>query len=251
MIKTVGAAQPRVVLISQARMGSTRLPGKSLLPLAGKPLVARVMERLKRCSRIDQIVLATTEKTEDDGLEALGRECGTAVFRGSENDLVDRYYRAALAHQAQVIVRVPADNPAPEPQQIDRTIEYHLQSGNDFTTTYPDVLDNGWPDGIGAEVFNFDALQQVWKTSTDARNREHPHTNFYEHPEIYQVGTLPCPPEFSRPDILLDVNTPAEYEFMAQLYDYLYPRNPEFTIFDIISWYDHIYQQQKNSALAG
>lgn len=247
MIKAVGAERPRVVLISQARMGSTRLPGKSLMPLADKPLVGRVIERLKRCERVDEIVLATTQKTEDDPLEGIGRDCGIAVFRGAENDLVDRYYRAALAYRARVIVRVPADNPAPEPEQIDRTIEYHLQSGNDFTTTYPDVFDNGWPDGIGAEVFNFDGLEKVWKTSADPRNREHPHTNFYEHPEIYRIGTLPCPSEFRRPDILLDVNTPEEYEFMAQLYEYLYPRNPKFTIFDIIWWYDNVYHQDKCS----
>jgi spore coat polysaccharide biosynthesis protein SpsF len=239
---------PNIVLILQARMGSTRLPGKSLLPLAGQPLVARVIERIKRCRMVNQIVLATTQKPQDDPLETLARAYGIAVFRGAENDLVDRYYQAALAYNADVIVRVPADNPAPEPVQVDRTIEYHLESGNDFTSTYPGILDNGWPDGIGAEVFNFDTLERVWETSTDPRNREHPHTNFYEHPELYRIGTLQCPSEFRRPDIKLDVNTRQEYEFMAQLYDYLYVRNPEFTVLDIIRWYDHVYRQQDQRA---
>lgn len=251
MNKEVGPDQPRVILILQARMGSTRLPGKSLMPLAGRPLAGRVIERLQRCERIAQIVLATTTKPEDDGLEALGRDYGVAVFRGSENDLVDRYYQAALEYRAEVVVRVPADNPAPEPAQIDAAIEYHLGSRNDFTTTYPDVIDNGWPDGIGAEILNFSALEQVWKTSSDPRNREHPHTNFYEHPETYRVGTMECPAEFRRPDIKLDVNTQEDYEFMSQLYDYVYPRNSEFTIFDIIHWYDHVYTGKKSEAVQG
>jgi spore coat polysaccharide biosynthesis protein SpsF len=219
------------------------------MSLAGKPLVGCVIERLKRCERVHQMVLATTTKAEDDGLQALGDGYGVDVFRGAEVDLVDRYYRAALTYHADVVVRVPADNPAPEPAQIDRTIEYHLGGDNDFTTSYPDVFDNGWPDGIGAEVFNFEALEQVWKTSSDPRNREHPHTNFYEHRDTYRVGTLQCPAEFRRPDIKLDVNTQEEYEFMSQLYDYLYPRNSEFTILDVIWWYDHVYQEKKSEAV--
>jgi spore coat polysaccharide biosynthesis protein SpsF len=192
---------------------------------------------------IDEIVLATTVKPEDDPLAILAGEYAISVFRGSENDLVDRYYQATLQFGADIIVRVPADNPVPEPAEVDRTIQHHLNSSNDFTTSYPDVLDNGWPDGIGAEVFNFEALKRVWETSTDPRNREHPHTNFYEHPELFRVGTLPCPQEFRRPDIKLDVNTRQEYEFMAALYDFLYFRNPEFGILDIICWYDNVYQK--------
>jgi len=230
------------VLIMQARMGSTRLPGKSLLPLAGRPLLARVLERVLRVKRVDKVLLATTQKSQDDPLAALASEYGVEVFRGSENDLVDRYYQAALASRADVIVRIPADNPAPEPSEVDRIIEYHLENGNDFSSNYPDVLNNGYPDGIGAEVFNFAALKKVWETTADPRNREHPHTNFYEHPELFKIGTIECPAEFRRPDIVLDVNTREEYEFMAALYEYLYPRNPVFSILDIIRWHDQVYQ---------
>jgi spore coat polysaccharide biosynthesis protein SpsF len=226
-------------------MGSSRLPGKSLMGLAGAPLVGRILERVKRCRDVDEVVLATTEKPQDDPLVALALDHGVGVFRGSENDLVDRYYQAAKAFHAEVVVRVPADNPCAEPAEIDRTIRHHLRSGNDFTTSYPDVLDNGWPDGIGAEVFDFPALERVWQTATDPRNREHPHTSFYEHPESFRAGTLECPEEFRRPDIVLDVNTPDEYEFMAALYAYLYPRNPEFHITDIIRWYDEVYQPSR------
>jgi spore coat polysaccharide biosynthesis protein SpsF len=243
---TIDRRRPHVVLIMQARMGSSRLPGKSFLPLAGRPLVGRVIERVQRCKSVGKIVLATTEQSGDDPLETLGKEHGVDVFRGSENDLVDRYYQAALAFGADVIVRVPADNPAPEPSEIDRVINYHLQSENDFSSNYPDVFDNGYPDGIGAEVFNFEALRKVWESSSDPRQREHPHTNFYEHPDLYRIGTIQCPAEFRRPDIILDVNTQAEYEFMAQLYEDLYSRNPQFTIMDIIKWVDEVYAVNTN-----
>ncbi len=243
------STKPRVVLILQARMGSTRLPGKSMMDLAGAPLVVRMIERIRRCTRVDQVVLATTQKPEDDVLEKVAYSYGITAFRGSESDLVDRYYQAALAFKADVIVRIPGDNPAPEPDEIDRVILYHLQSNNDFSSNYPDVLDNGYPDGIGAEVFSFEALDRVWKTVSDPRNREHPHTNFYEHPEIFKIGTIECPPEFRRPDIILDVNTPEQYEFMAQMYDYLYSRNPKFGILDIIQWYDEVYRNNKTTYL--
>lgn len=237
--------QPRVVMVLQARMGSTRLPGKSMLPLAGRPLVARVLERVKRCRVVDDIVLATTRKGEDDPLVDVAGECGLRVFRGSENDLVDRYYQCARQYNADVVVRIPADNPAPEPSIIDQTVSYHLSSDNDFSTSYPDVLDNGFPDGVGCEVYNMNALEEVWRTSSDPRNREHPHTNFYENPDRYRMGAPKCPAELRRPDIVLDVNTQAEYDFMVQLYEDLYPANPCFTISDIIDWYDRVYRGAK------
>ena len=232
-------------------MGSTRLPGKSLMPLAGRPLVGRLIERVKRCRRVDEIVLATTRKPQDDPLEALGREYGIPVFRGAENDLVDRYYQAALVYHADVVVRLPADNPVPEPGEIDRIIAYHLTGESDFSSNLSEVYGNGYPDGIGAEVFNFEALEEIWKTCSDPRKREHPHLNFFDYesqkpadPEKYRVATVECPPQFRRPDLVLDVNTREEYEFMAKLYEYLYPRNPEFHIIDIIEWYDNVYRKR-------
>jgi len=233
----------KVVLILQARMGSTRLPGKSLMPLAGKPMVERIIERVKRCTRVDTIVLATTEKSEDDCLADISAKSGIEVFRGSENDLVDRYYKAALKYRADVIVRLPADNPVVEPAEIDRIIEHHLQSQDDFSANTHNILDNGYPDGLGAEVFTLVKLREVWEKTTDPRNREHPHTFFYEHPELFKIGTVKCPEEFRRPDLVLDVNTREQYEFIAAIYDALYPRNPNFHITDIIKWYDTIFKK--------
>jgi len=250
------STKPRVVMILQARMGSTRLPGKSMMDLAGVPLVGRIIERVKRCKKVDEIVLATTQKPEDDVLEELGRSYGISVFRGSENDLVDRYYQAAKAFNADVVVRLPADNPCPEPNEIDRIIDYHLTDQSDFSSNLAEVFGNGYPDGIGAEAFNFETLEEVWRTSSDPQKREHPHLNFFDYesqepadPDRYRVGTVQCPLEFRRPDLVLDVNTREEYEFMAELYEYLYPRNPQFHITDVIQWYDNIYRKSAKAHL--
>jgi spore coat polysaccharide biosynthesis protein SpsF len=213
-----------------------------MLPLFGRPLAGRVLERLKRCQRPDLIVLATTTKPEDDVLAQLAEDYRVVTFRGAENDLVDRYYQAARRYGADIVVRVPADNPVPEPAEVDRIIAYHLASGNDFSSNYPNVFANGYPDGIGAEVYGMAALRQVWETPSDPRHREHPHTNFYEQADGFKIGTIQCPAEFRRPDIVLDVNTRDEYVFLAALYDYLYPRNPRFSILDIIRWYDDVYR---------
>ncbi|MGE5373166.1 MAG: cytidylyltransferase domain-containing protein [Solirubrobacterales bacterium] len=242
--------KPKVALILQARMGSTRLPGKSMMDLGGAPLLGRIMERVKRCQNVDEIVMATTQKPQDDVLAELAEQYGIAVFRGSENDLVDRYYQAAKSVGAQVIVRLPADNPTPEAAEIDRIIAFHLTANRGgFSSNLAQVMGNGYPDGIGAEVFDTDSLEQVWRTVTDPEPREHPHLSFFNYkeqkpanPDKYPVKTVLCPEAFRRPDLVLDVNTAEEYEFMKALYEYMMPRKPDFTILDTIDWYDNVYR---------
>ena len=240
---------PRVVLVIQARMGSTRLPGKSLMDLAGAPLVGRILERVKRCRRLDEIVLAIPDTDTDRALAQLGADYGVTVFAGSENDLVDRYYQAALASRADLVGRLPADNATPEPSEIDRIVDHHLSLGRrGFSSNLSVIADSGYPDGIGAEVFDFSLLAEARERHTDPRQREHVHLNFFDYTKAQPVdagwcpiSTVPCPAEFRRPDLVLDVNTQAQYEFMRRLYQDLYPRNPQFHITDIIRWYDEEY----------
>lgn len=240
----------RVVLIVQARMGSTRLPGKSMMDLAGAPLVGRILERLKRCKRIDQIVLAIPDTSANAMLEGLGRQHGVTVFAGSENDLLDRCYRAALAAGAEIVGRLPADNATPEPVEIDRIADHHRGlARRGFSSNLTQVFDNRYPDGIGAEMFDFSLLAEARERQPDARQREHVHLNFFDYSTQTPidaawcpVGTIPCPAEYARPDLVLDVNTEAQYQFMRQLYEALYPKNPQFHITDIISWYDAVYR---------
>jgi len=245
-------ASKRVVLVIQARMGSARLPGKSMMDLAGAPLVGRILERVKRCRRIDEIVLAIPDTASDAVLGDLGRRYGVAVFTGPENDLVERYYQAALAFDADIVGRLPADNATPEPEEIDRIADHHRMLGRrGFSSNLTTVGDNGYPDGIGAEMFDFSLLAEARQRHSDPRRREHVHLNFFDYStqtpvdaDWCPVSTVACPPEFARPDLVLDVNTQAQYEFMRQLYEALFPKNPEFHITDILAWYDNIYRPQ-------
>tara|TARA_B110000008_G_scaffold21182_1_gene19505 strand:- start:1313 stop:2047 length:735 start_codon:yes stop_codon:yes gene_type:complete len=237
----------KVVLIVQARMGSIRLPGKSLFDLAGEPLVGRLIERVKRCKNIDEIVLAIPDTVDNDPLVKLSKDYAISLFRGSENDLIDRYYQAAKYFKASIVGRLPADNPVPEPNEIDRIIEYHLKSNHSFSSNLCEVYGNGYPDGIGAEMIDFSALETVWKDCINPKFREHVHLNFFNYnnqkqtDKRFSIGTIDCPNEFKRPEILLDVNTYDQYEFIKQIYEYLYNKNPFFHITDILDWYDHIY----------
>ena len=234
-------------------MGSSRLPGKSMMDLAGAPLVGRILERVKRCRRLDDIVLAIPDTRQDRVLLKLGEHYGVKVFAGSENDLVERYYRAAVWSKADIVGRLPADNATPEPSEIDRIVEHHLSLGRrGFSSNLTVIGDSEYPDGIGAELFDFSLLEEARDRHHDPRQREHVHLNFYDYGSGQPVdahwcpiSTVKCPRAFRRPDLVLDVNTPEQYEFMHQLYRYLYPRNPEFHITDTIWWYDNIYLKTK------
>ena len=243
----------RVVLIIQARMGSTRLPGKSLMDLAGAPLVGRILERVKRCTHLDDIVLAIPDTKNDFVLKQLGESYGVKVFIGSESDLVERYYQAAIWSNADIVGRLPADNATPQPSEIDRIIEHHLSLGRrGFSSNLSVIGDSEYPDGIGAEMFDFSLLAEARDRHSDLRQREHVHLNFFDYSKAQAVdaqwcpiSTVKCPPEFRRPDLVLDVNTQEQYEFMRQLYEYLYPRNNNFHITDVIRWYDEVYLPEK------
>lgn len=241
-------SSPCVVLIIQARMGSTRLPGKSMMDLAGAPLVGRILERVKRCQRLHEIVLAIPNTNLDRPLAELAKSYGVTVFSGPEDDVLERYYQAALMVNADVIVRLPADNVAPEPSEIDRIVDYHISIGRKgFSSNLAEIYGSGYPDGIGAEVFDFSLLAEARDKNPDFRKKEHVHLNFFDY--VTQrpvdvawcpVNTIVCPDVYRRPDIVLDVNTQTQYINMRNLYEYLYPRNPEFHITDIIRWHDTI-----------
>jgi spore coat polysaccharide biosynthesis protein SpsF len=222
-----------------------------MMDLAGAPLVGRILERVKRCKRLDKVVLAIPDTATDRVLGTLGSDYGVTVFRGAENDLVERYYRAAVGSEADVVGRLPADNATPEPAEIDRIVEHHLSLGRPgFSSNLSVIGDSGYPDGIGAEMFDFSLLAEARARPVDPRKREHVHLNFFDYAaqravdeSWCPVSTVPCPAAFRRPDLVLDVNTREQYEFMRQLYEYLYPRNPNFDITDIIRWYDEVYRR--------
>ena len=239
----------KVAAIVQARMGSTRLPGKSLMLLAGKPLVGRVIERIRTATKIDKLILAIPDNIENNPLETLGKSYGVQIFRGSEIDLVDRYYNAAKNLSCKYVVRIPADNPVPQGSEIDRIIDHHLSLNRPgFSSNLAEIYGSRYPDGIGAEIFDFELLEEISADFSDSKKREHVHLNFFDYATQKAVdenwcpiSTVHCPSDFARPDIILDVNTQIQFEYMANLYKELYPSNPNFDIRDIIKWHDDNY----------
>jgi spore coat polysaccharide biosynthesis protein SpsF len=205
----------KIVGIIQCRTGSKRLPNKALMHLAGKPMLWRYIERCKRSEKLDELVLATTEKKEDDVLCDIAKMLDIKVFRGSENNLLDRIRKCAIKHEADVIVRLCADNPLIEPKEIDRAIgNYNRQTM--FTNAQP-YDNNRYPDGIGCEIYSPWLLDWADKHANTAWLKEHPHRFFFQR---NAVNTDYAPEEYWGYDKLkLDVNTQEEYDYVSAIYD--------------------------------
>jgi spore coat polysaccharide biosynthesis protein SpsF len=236
----------KVVLIIQARMSSTRLPGKSMMPLADKPLVFRMVERLKKCNKINEIVIATSAQPEDQVLVDLAKELEVSYFQGDLLDLRDRYLEAAEKFQADFIIRIPADNPMPDWNEIDKLVDFHLEHNpSGFSSNLAQVNNSEYLDGVGAEIFSTKLLQESVARSSSDTVKEHVHRNFFDYSTQTPVDSSWCPiaspkapAELRRPDIILDVNTMDDYTKIKRIYDNLYPKNPNFTTVDVINFLD-------------
>lgn len=211
--------------VIQCRTGSKRLHNKALLPLAGKPMIWRYIERVKRVKMLDEIVLATTWKDEDKVLCDIAGELGIKFFCGSENDLVDRIYKCAIKYNADVIVRLTADNPLIEPEEIDKIITYFLwdKKAIMYSNTH-NIQDNGYPNGLGAEVYNMGCFGYFYEIFSNKDYREHPHKSYYSYG---WVETCPCSSDKRYPDASFTVDTQEEYEKVNAIYD-KYGAEPHF-----------------------
>ena len=236
----------KVVLIIQARMSSTRLPGKSMMPLADKPLVYRMVERLKKCKKVDEIIIATSDQPEDKVLVDLASELSVSSFQGNLLDVRDRYLKTAEKFKADFVIRIPADNPMPDANEIDKLIEFHLRNNpQGFSSNLAQVNNSGYLDGVGAEIFSTKLLKESVDRSNSDTVKEHVHRNFFDYSTQTPVDAFWCPiaspkaPEgLRRPDIILDVNTMDDYTKIKRIYDHLYPQNPNFTTEDVINFID-------------
>jgi spore coat polysaccharide biosynthesis protein SpsF len=173
-----------VVTIIQARMGSTRLPGKVLMDLGGETVLARVVSRLRRASQVDEILVATTDSFADSGIVQECHRLEVRTFRGSENDVLDRYYHAALACAADTVVRITSDCPVVDPELIDETIRAFQQQHGDYASN---ALVRTYPRGLDTEVFTMGALEQAWRDAHEPYEREHVTPYLYEHPELFRL----------------------------------------------------------------
>lgn len=220
----------RVVAIVQARMGSTRLPGKVLKLALGKPLLEYLVERLRRAREIDALVIATSTHRADDAIEEYCRRQGVACFRGSEDDVLARYMDAATEFAADVIVRISADSPLIDPNVVDELV-------NEFLAASPacDYLSNTinqtYPPGMNAEVFSYQALREAHCEATLSYDREHVTPFLYHNRDRFAVCEKHHEPDLS--GLRLTVDVPEDIELVTAILERLYALNPEFTLSDI------------------
>ncbi|MBA7558935.1 8-amino-3,8-dideoxy-manno-octulosonate cytidylyltransferase [subsurface metagenome] len=220
-----------VVAIIQARVGSTRLPGKVMLPIVGKPMLWHVIERVKRCKKIDSIVVATAFIKENNPIIELAKECKVEIFIGSENDVLDRYYQAAMKFNVDVIVRITADCPLINPHTIDKMVDLCLKENAEYICGHPDYP--SIEQGIG--VISFSALEKV-KTLTD-KDYQKEHVTIYikENPELFKIVAFIPKIIFQREDMRLTVDTKEDLILMREIYDKLYKENEIIEIEDVVS----------------
>lgn len=207
----------KIVGIIQARMGSTRLPGKVLLDLAGEPMLARVVSRAQRASKVDEVVVATTTEPGDEPIVRICRSRGWPCFRGSERDVLDRYYRAAIEHGADCVVRITSDCPLIDPEVIDLVVGELLQKGlTDYASnTLPPRT---FPRGLDVEAVRFEALDRAWRQDENPAWREHVTPYIHRHPEEFALRAVTNDQDYSH--MRWTVDTPADLVFIRRIYDH-------------------------------
>jgi len=223
-----------ILAILQARTSSTRLPGKVLKPLLGKPVLARHIERLQRCRKLDRLIVATSVDTSDDAIEAVARQEGISSFRGSLEDVLDRFYQAAKAYQPSHVVRLTADCPLADPDVIDQVVELATANGCDFTSN---TLIRTYPDGLDVEVMTYATLETLWRDTKTPEDRGHVTTLIYDRPERFSTGNLEDRHDLSA--LRWTVDRPEDFVFVERVYDALYPVRPAFTTDDILRYLAH------------
>jgi len=212
--------------IVQARVGSTRLPAKVLAPLAGRPLLARVLGRLGRAAGLARVVLAIPEGPRDEPLAALAAELGVPVFRGPEDDVLGRYVGAALAHGIDPVVRVTADCPLIDPELVGAVLAAFLERrAADPVDLLANTLPRRWPRGLDTEVVSREALVELDRIETDPAVREHVTLGIYRRPERFRVAGLPGPRDLAH--LRWTVDTPEDLAVVREIWEALLPVHGE------------------------
>ena len=208
----------KIVAIIQARMGSTRLPGKVLKELEGQTVLARVVTRLRRARHIDELLVATTDRAPDDAIVEECQRYAVPVFRGDQDDVLDRYFRAAQASKAEVVVRITSDCPLIDPDITDKTIAGLLESRADYASN---SLVRTYPRGLDTEVMRFETLARARDEARKPYEREHVTPYIYEHPTKFKV--LSVTGEVDHSGYRWTIDTPEDLEFARAVYSHFEP----------------------------
>jgi len=226
-----GNRQPKTVVIVQVRFSSQRLPGKVLKQVCGKPMLGHLLDRLKRCSLIDEIVIATSREVSDDVVASYGERLGFRVLRGPLTDVLERFTMAAELATAEVVVRITADCPLADPSIIDLCVQQFVgrRPKLDFLSN---SLEPTFPDGLDVEVFSIDALRVANKNAVLPSHREHVTPYIIENTQTFSVHSYTNNEDLSSHRWTVD--EPKDLEFIREVYHSLYFHNPEFLMKDIL-----------------
>jgi spore coat polysaccharide biosynthesis protein SpsF len=224
----------KFLIVVQARMGSTRLPGKVMLPVAGAPMLERMIQRVRHARHASQVVVATTCDPADEAIAGLAREIDVDCYRGAPFDLLDRHCRCARALGADVVVKIPSDCPLIDPAVIDRVLGFYAenQARYDFVSNLHPA---SYPDGNDVEAMSMAALEAAWREASLPHEREHTTPFLWDQPERFRIGNVAWETGL---DLSMShrftVDYPEDYAFVAAIYEELYdPFQPPFTLADI------------------
>lgn len=221
-----------VVTIVQARMGASRLPGKPLLEVMNRPLLSYLIERLKRAKTVSSILIATTEKPQDEPIYALAKKEGVEAVRGSEEDVLSRYLLAAGKKPCDVIVRITADCPLIDPAIIDKAVSLFLKdSALDYLSN---AQKRTFPRGMDVEVFSKKALKKAESMATSPSDREHVTPAIWKNPDLFKLGSFHYREDVS--NLRLTVDTKEDFQLIQALLEGLYPLKKEFSLEDILEY---------------
>lgn len=221
----------RVVAIIQARLGSTRLPGKILKEINGRPLLSYQLERLQNSRFIDELVIATTTNEKDNLLVEFCENQHVSFFKGSETDVLARYYEAAVKFKADAIVRITSDCPIIDLQIVDKTIKSFIDNREyDYVSN---TVERTYPRGLDTEVFTFAALEKAYNEAVLERDREHVTAYFYTNSHFFNIGYVKNDVDYSK--YRWTVDTEEDFELIKLIIGALYRENPNFTLLDTVN----------------
>lgn len=217
--------------IVQARMGSTRLPGKVLKKVVGKPLLEHIVERLKKSKKLEKIIVATTSELADKPIIELCKRNSIDYFIGSENDVLDRYYQAAKKFRVDPVVRITADCPLIDPVVVDKILDYFLRNKAklDFASN---TIKRTYPDGLDVEVFSFETLERAWSEAKNSFDREHVTPFICNNPDKFRVANVENDRDLS--GLRWTVDYPEDFEMVRLIFENLYQKKGVFLMDDVI-----------------
>lgn len=222
-----------VLAVVCARTGSKRMPNKVMATILGRPILSLLIERVKRAKTVDEIVVATTAKKEDDKIAVLANKENVKVFRGSESDVLDRVLQAAKRYRGEIVARLTGDNPLIDHIYIDKGLKLFLSGKYDYVAN--DNIELTMPRGLDVEIFSVKSLEKVSRMTKNPDDREHVTKFFYWHPEMFRLKSFGPPKKDRLFGWHLAVDTKEDLERVRKIFEALYPQKPDFDYQDIVN----------------